>query len=101
MRWPQHLAFALAVAVHGGAYAQSPPTSTAAAAKPAIPAGFEPIVGKEAKAESVNASTMVVGAYAAVLALIFGFVVHVVRSQAELAREMRELAERIEKGKRS
>ena len=42
---------------------------------------------------------MVVGAYAAVLALMFGFVVYVVRSQAGLAKEMKELADRIEKGK--
>ncbi|MBI2377613.1 MAG: cadherin-like domain-containing protein [Deltaproteobacteria bacterium] len=77
-----------------------PQTSTAAKPR-AIPEGFEPISGKEKRAENVNASTMVVGAYSAVLLLVFGFVIHIVRSQAEVAREMKGLAERIEKGKRS
>lgn len=83
-----------------GALAQAP-TSTAAAPAPAagpskpLPPGFEPISGREAAAESVSASLLVVLAYAAFLAGMFGFVIYVARGQAALAKEIKELSEKL------
>jgi len=42
----------------------------------------------------------VVGAYAAFFVGIFGYVVFVARKQAELAREMAELADRIKRAEK-
>jgi hypothetical protein len=59
------------------------------------PPGFSPIAGAEERAEQVNASVLVVSAYGAILALMFGFVAYVVRSQSAMSREMSELAEKL------
>lgn len=83
------------------AFAQAP-TSTAAApaaepAKPAdLPPGFQPLPGAEARAESVNANLLVVLAYAAFFASLFGFVIYVVRSQSAMAKEIEELSRKLE-----
>jgi hypothetical protein len=100
------LILAIALASSFGAratFAQSP-TATAAKAAPAQaeperrpPPGFEPVKGKEARAAEVDANALVVGAYAAFFLLMFGFVIYVVRSQASIAKEMKELAEKLDR----
>ena len=72
--------------------------SASFAQAPAVPEGFEPIKGKEARAESVDASTLVVAAYGAIFVLMFGFVIHVVRGQAEISRQMQALAKKLDGG---
>ncbi len=62
-----------------------------------IPPGFEPIKGSEARAQSVDANVLVVGAYGAILVLMFGFVIYVVRTQSQISKEMSELASKLDK----
>jgi hypothetical protein len=85
----------------GVALAQSP-TSTAVKAAPAEPErrpppGFEPVKGNEARAAEVDANALVVGAYAAFFLLMFGFVIYMVRSQSAIAKEMKDLAEKLDR----
>lgn len=61
------------------------------------PPGFEPVAGKAEKAQEVDANKMVVGAYAAVLVLMFGFVVYVARRQSVIGKELAEISERVKK----
>jgi hypothetical protein len=67
---------------------------------PKAPPGFEPLKGAEARAEAVDASSLVVGAYGSILVLMFGFVIWVARGQAALAREMSELAGKLERAEK-
>jgi hypothetical protein len=60
------------------------------------PPGFEPVAGAEKKTE-IDPNPLVIGAYAMFFVLMFGYVVHVARSQAAIAREMHDLAKRIER----
>ncbi|MGF1509416.1 MAG: CcmD family protein [Myxococcota bacterium] len=61
-----------------------------------LPPGFEPIRGKS-EAAKVAAEPLVVGAYGAVLAGLFGYVIYVVRSQSGLARRLEELERRVDR----
>lgn len=62
-----------------------------------IPPGYEPIKGAEARAQSVDANALVVGAYGAILVLMCGFVVYVARTQSAISKEMVELAGKLDK----
>lgn len=88
-----------ATAAPASAPAEAPPTAPAAppVELPKAPPGFEPLKGAEARAEAVDASNLVVGAYGSILVLMFGFVIWVARGQAALAREMSELAGKLER----
>lgn len=87
---------ALTLAPLGIALAQ---TSTTAAAAPTKkpPPGFEQIAGAPDK-EKIDASRLVVAAYAAIFVGVFGYVVYVARSQSAMAKEMEALANKIDKG---
>jgi short subunit fatty acids transporter len=50
-----------------------------------------------ARAEAVDANALVVAAYAGFLVAFFGYIVHVVRRQAVLSKELAELAAKLEK----
>lgn len=63
----------------------------------ALPPGFEPVPGGEARAEAVNANMLVVLAYAGFFLAMFGYIVHIVRRQATLSREIQELSSKLEK----
>lgn len=86
----------LSLAPVGAAIAQE--TSTTAAAAPAKkpPPGFERVAGAP-DTEKIDASKLVVVAYAAFFAGMFGFVVYVARKQSDMAKEMEALANRIDK----
>jgi CcmD family protein len=71
------------------AFAQTDSTTTA---EP--PPGFSRVKGAP-DTEKVDASKLVVGAYAAFFLGMFLYVVHVARRQAEMAKEMKEIADRI------
>ena len=62
-----------------------------------LPPGFAPVPGGEARAEAVDANALVVAAYAGFLVAFFGYIVHVVRRQAVLSKELAELAAKLEK----
>lgn len=70
-------------------------TPAAAAEKKAIPPGFEPIAGKEERAEAVSAPLLVVLAYGAFFLLTFGYVVHVTRRQKALSDELTALRQKL------
>jgi hypothetical protein len=72
--------------------AEEPVTDSATISS--APAGFVPIRGKN-RAAKTAAGPLVVGAYAAVLAGLFGYVVYVVRSQSTLAQRLNELERRL------
>lgn len=93
------LAFGLLV-VHSApdAGAQGTESATAAPAKKPIPAGFEPIAGREAQAEAVSAPMLVVLAYGAFFLLTFGYVVHVTRRQKALSDELEALKTKVGRG---
>lgn len=61
--------------------------------------GFQPVAGAP-DTEKVDASKLVVGAYAAVLFGLFGFVGFVVKKQSEMAKEMTTLADQIQRAER-
>jgi hypothetical protein len=93
------------------AWAQGPAETATSAAPPAaatppspqpkpLPNGFVPLAGKEAAAESVDANTLVVLAYAAFFLAMFGFVIYVVRAQSALAREIQELSGKLERAEK-
>src|SRR5688572_3670249 len=91
------------VLTHADLYAQAPAqTATMAAVeKPKdLPPGFKPVSGKELETEKISATPLVTGAYAMFFVFMFGYVVHVARSQAAMAKEMAELAERIKKAEK-
>ena len=71
-------------------------TSTAAAAAPAKkpPPGFQKVEGAPST-EQVDANKLVVIAYIAFFAGMFGFVIYVTRQQSSIAKEMEALARRI------
>lgn len=56
--------------------------------------GFQPVAGAP-DTQKVDASKLVVAAYAAIFVGVFGYVVYVVRTQSEMAKEMSELAAQI------
>jgi len=58
--------------------------------------GFQPVKGAP-DIEKVDASKLVVAAYAAIFFGVFGYVVYVVRSQSQLAKEMAELAAQVQR----
>jgi hypothetical protein len=71
------------------------PTAAPAPEKKPIPAGFEPIAGKEEAAESVSAPLLVVVAYGTFFLLTFGYVVHVVRRQKALSDEIAAVRKKV------
>jgi len=85
--------------------AQAQPDLQAASSTPAQvrkpPPGFEPLPGAESRAEQADANALVIGAYAAFLALVFGYVIHVALGQKAISREMMELARKLERSERS
>lgn len=92
------LACALALPALGWAAGTST-TTPAAPPPPAIPPGFEKVAGAP-DTEKVDANKLVVIAYACFFGGMFGYLVFVARKQAEMAKEMAELAARIEKAKK-
>ncbi|MEM1025548.1 MAG: hypothetical protein AAGD10_15900 [Myxococcota bacterium] len=80
-------ALALSIGAGGIASAQAP-RGTETATTP--PIGFVPIKGKN-RAAKTPAGPLVVGAYAAVLAGLFLYVIYVQRSQGDIARRIEEL----------
>ncbi len=69
-------------------------TSVAYAQDKKPPPGFERVAGAP-ESEKVDPNGLVIGAYAAFFVGMFGYIVHVARKQTEMAKEMAELAERI------
>lgn len=61
-----------------------------------LPPGFQPIRGKEESAQ-VDPNPLVVGAYGAIFLGLFIYVIWMVRRQGQLAREVADLARRMEK----
>lgn len=61
--------------------------------------GFQPVAGAP-DTEKVDASRLVVAAYAAIFVGVFGYVIYMVRSQGEMAKEMAELAEQISRAEK-
>lgn len=97
------VAFFFALAPVSTAFAETETSTPAAAAekpakKPAKkpPPGFEQVAGA-ADAEKIDASKLVIAAYATFFIGMFGFVVMISRKQTELAKEMEALAQRINK----
>jgi hypothetical protein len=74
--------------------AAPPPVETPP--KKELPPGFQPVPGGEARAEAVDANILVVLAYATFFLAMFGYVIHVVRSQTALAKEIQELSKKLE-----
>ena len=64
-----------------------------------MPPGFERVAGAP-ETEKLDPSPLVVGAYGAIFACMLGYVVFIARSQAALAKEMAELAERIRRAEK-
>lgn len=64
------------------------------------PPGFERVAGAP-ESEKVDPNGLVIGAYAAFFVGMFGYIVHVARKQTEMAKEMAELAERINRADKS
>ena len=104
-----HFIFALALCATppifaGVALAQSnsgtPTSENATPEADEIPPGFRPVKGAPDVAK-IDANPLVVGAYATFFLGVFGYVVHLARRQTEMAREMEELAARIQKVDRS
>lgn len=106
MKWMQVALLSAGLAVWtlaGEAGAEETSTSTPPSAGapgvgpedgPYVPEGFEPVKGRAV--DAIDPNPLVVGAYAAVLAGIFGYLVFMVRSQAELGRQVDELRRRLE-----
>lgn len=94
--WAQPGEAATATAAQAQPAAQAP--SPSPEPKRAPPEGFEPLPGREARAEQVDASGLVVGAYAAFFLGLLGYVVHVARRQAAIAAEVAELARKLGPG---
>lgn len=94
----------LAVALSLPALALASGTSTTAAPAapppPAPPPGFERVAGAP-DTEKVDANKLVVAAYAVFFGGMFGYLIYIARKQAEMAKEMAELASRIDRGKKS
>ena len=85
------------VALSAGLYLAAPAAvaqDNGAAKKP--PPGFEKFEPAP-ESEQVSATNLVVLAYGAVFLFLFGYVVIVARSQAEMSKEMVELARRLDK----
>ena len=76
---------------------ESTSSATAAAGSsdrsPFVPEGFEPVRGRPV--DPINPNPLVVLSYAAVLAGLFGYVIHMVRGQAELGKRLDELRRRL------
>ena len=83
------------------AIAQEGSTATTAAAPPARkpPPGFQQVAGAP-DAEKIDASKLVIIAYATFFAGMFGFVVYVSKKQSDIAKEMEALAGRINKAEK-
>jgi CcmD family protein len=103
----RYLAFlGLAVALGWPALALAAGTSTTAAPPPAAPPppapppGFERVAGAP-DTEKVDANQLVVAAYAVFFGGMFGYLIYIARKQAEMAKEMAELASRIDRVKKS
>ena len=91
-----------ALAAWAGLTLTSAVVAAQAGGQNAAPPGRKPPPGFEKfepapESEQVNAGTLVVLAYGAVFFGLFGYVVYVARSQAEMSKEMAELAARIDK----
>ncbi len=56
--------------------------------------GFQPVAGAP-DSQKVDASKLVIAAYAAFFFGMFGYIVYVARSQSEMSKEMAALAEQI------
>lgn len=65
-----------------------------------IPAGFEPVPGGKPKTEEVNASYLVIGAYAAFALGFVGYLFQLAKTQSRLAADIQELGARIERRQR-
>lgn len=78
--------------------AQPAPAGTATTAKK-LPPGFERVAGAPEK-EQLDPNPLVGGAYVMFFVMMFGYLVHVARSQAAMAREMAELAERVRRAEK-
>ncbi len=105
-------AFGLALAAAPSSSSAQDPAPAAPAAAPAepatapsappakpIPPGFERVAGAP-DTEKIDASPLVVGAYAAFFVGLFGYLVWVARQQSAIARELVALAERLRRAER-
>jgi hypothetical protein len=90
------LMFVLFAGAAFAAFAQGSETATPAKS---LPPGFERVAGAP-DTEKVDANKLVVGAYAGFFVLMFGYIIYVARSQAAMAKEMAELAERIRRAEK-
>lgn len=96
----------LTVALSLPALALASGTSTTAAPAPAAPPppapppGFERVAGAP-DTEKVDANKLVVAAYAVFFGGMFGYLIYIARKQAEMAKEIAELAGRIDRAKKS
>lgn len=60
--------------------------------------GFVPVPGGKPASEEVNASLLVLLAYAAFALAFVGYLFHLARSQSRIARDIQELGQRIRGG---
>lgn len=73
------------------------PAAPAPSPSRVLPPGFAPVPGGEARAEAVDANMLVILAYAGFFLGMFGYVIHIVRRQAALSRDIQELSAKLEK----
>jgi CcmD family protein len=92
---------ALAQPGNGSGTATTAPAAQAAPAEAPknLPPGFEKVAGAP-DSQKIDASRLVIAAYVAIFVGIFGYVILLAKKQAELAKEMTELAARIDKAKK-
>ncbi len=61
-----------------------------------IPPGFEPVPGGKPAADEANASLLVLAAYAAFALGFVGYLLHLVRTQARIGKQIEELGARLD-----
>ena len=63
--------------------------------KPKAPPGFEPIAGKDKRAERVNANVLVAISYGSIFALLFGYLFFLIRDHRRISAERSSLKQKI------
>ena len=63
--------------------------------KPVAPPGFEPIAGKQDRAESVDADVLVAASYGSIFVLLLGYLVAMLRDRKRIDSELAALSSQI------
>jgi|GEM_PF-6927370 len=80
---------------------QSPTIEESMTSKPKAPPGFEPIAGKDKRAERVNANVLVAVSYGSIFTLLIGYLFFLVREHRRISEEREFLRNKIETQKSS